>query len=212
MMGSKLVGLLLAVLVLGCVSDAGTSALGAQCRSVTAPTAVLGIVDGMDRLTSDAVEMGFMQSMVRFDAGAIGISKEAICKAGHPELRQFAQRVIDERSSEQERFFTWLLAQYGDDGIPSKRPMAGDWRTIGSIEPLCGCEFEVQYMLAMISHDAGVLAVASKAGQRSIHGRIGNAASGVAAQRSVDIARLQSWLLCWYGIEVTVVTPARCVC
>ncbi len=135
------------------------------------------------------------------------MSKLAASKAAHPELRRFARRVVDERSSEKERFISWLLAMYGDDGVPQVTPFAADRQVADYLDGVCCSDFEIRYVLAMIEHDAGALAIANAAKGTSLHGRIDQAALDVAAERAAEISQLRQWLYCWYGINASVAAP-----
>jgi uncharacterized protein (DUF305 family) len=181
-----------------------------QCASVTVQPNVQQIARSMRQMSSGAAELSFMQTMIRLDMGAIGISEQAVERATHPGLRQFAGRVVNERSGEQQRFVSWILTLYGDGAYSASRLIAADSETIGRFD-LCNCGFEVGYMLAMIGHDAGGLAIASEAKNRSAHGRIARAAAGVLRGRSADIAQLQAWLACWYGISASVIGSGQCI-
>lgn len=204
--------ILLGLLILSstaCIALEAVSAVAPQCLTVTIQPDAQQIVSNMRQMSADATELSFMQSTIRMDAGAIGMSEQAIARATHPELRRFAQRVVNERSSEQEKFVNWILTLYGDGTYSASRLIGQDSLTIARFDQ-CTYGFEVGYMLAMIAHDAGVLAVAGEARQRSSHGRIEQAALKIADRRLSDIAQLRNWLACWFGIRVSLV-DSHCV-
>jgi len=199
-----------ALLGAGCVCASPVLVAMPQCVSVTMQPDVQQIAESFGQMSTDAAELSFMQSMIRLDSGAIGMSEQAASRATHPELRQFAQHLVNKRNTEQDRFLSWILALYGDGAYSASKPMAVDSQVIRRLDS-CNCGFEVGYMLAMIRHDAGALAIASEAGRQSAHGRIEQAASDVVRGRSDDIARLRNWLACWYGISVSVVGSGQCI-
>jgi uncharacterized protein (DUF305 family) len=201
---------LLAILGAGCICASPALSAVPQCVSVTVQPDVQQIAESMRQMSSDAAELSFMQTMIRLDMGAIGMSEQAVSRVMHPELRRFAQRVMNKRSTEQGKFLSWILTLYGDGAYSASKPIWADSDAVRRFD-LCNCDFEVGYMLAMIRHDAGGLAIASEARARSAHGRIEQAASGVMTGRCADIAQLQNWLACWYGISVSVVGPGQCI-
>lgn len=203
------VTMLLALLGVGCIGTCSVSAVP-QCVSVTMQPNVQLIAENMRQMSVGASELSFMQSMIRVDVGAIRMSEQAVSRATHPELRQFARHVVNARSAEQDTFLSWILTIYGDGAYSASKPMTEDSLTISTLDT-CNCGFEVGYMLAMIKHDAGVLAIAGEAGRRTAHGRIRQAALNVTMGRSADITQLQKWLACWYGIKASVAGPRQCI-
>ena len=195
----------------GLPAEASLSAAMPQCVSVTTLPAAQQVAANIRQMSADAAELSFMQNTVGMDAGAIRMSEQAAARATHPELRRFAQRLVNERTGEQERLLVWILAIYGDGTYSASKLLCEDSRTIARFDQ-CTYGFEVGYMLAMIAHDAGVLAVADEAQHRSAHGRIARAALRIASKRSADVAQLKTWLACWYGIRVSIAGSQRIQC
>ncbi len=198
--------ILLAVLGVGCV---GSACCAAQCTCVAIQTDAALIADSMQRMSADGAELTFMRTMISLDLGATAMSRQAVMQAMHPELRQFARDVISRRGTEQDKLLNWILDLYGD-GIYSATKLMPDDSAVVRRFALCNQGFDAGYMLAMIRHDAGAVAIARQARAQSVHGRIGRAASDVIRTRSLDIARLQGWLACWCGITVSV-ADGQCV-
>lgn len=180
-----------------------------QCVFVRTGSEARQIVDGMTQMSSDAAELSFMQSMIRMDIGAVEISKQAASRSTHTELSLFVRRIVDRRVAEANKLVSWILALYGDAAYSASKPLGVDSQAVGRFEQ-CNCGFEAGYILAMIRHEAGALAVAQAMLQRSAHGRIEQAARRITMERSENIEKLRMWLKCWYGIDASVVV-GECV-
>lgn len=216
----------LAVCGMGCLSVSGVLAaqtcvpgtifpLGCEptprCVPVTMQPAVQEMAIYMLRGSPDAAEWDFLGNMMRLDAGQIRMSDLAASRAlVHVELRQFAKRAQDDRVTERDRFLPWLREWYQDE-VPATTPIRADVHVIGRLACLTGCEFEIEYMLATIRQNLGVLAIAGQARDKAVHGRISTAASKVAARRIGENGQLRKWLACWYGIDASVASPAQCM-
>jgi uncharacterized protein (DUF305 family) len=64
----------------------------------------------MDKLSStngDAFDRMFIDMMSKHHRGAVAMGKDAIKKATHPELKQLAQKIIDEQTEEVAQMARW---------------------------------------------------------------------------------------------------------
>ena len=175
-----------------------------QCVSVTIQPEARQMVDNMKQMSSSAAELSFMQNMIRMDLGAVEMSKQAASRGTHTELSLFARRIVDERDAEMNRFVSMILTLYGDGVYSASKPTAEDSKAAGRFDR-CNCGFEAGYMLAMIRHEAGALAVAREMQRQSTHGRLKQAAQRIVTERSANIEKLRSLLKCWYGIDASVI-------
>lgn len=141
----------------------------------------------------------FLQNMIRHHVGALELSRLALRKARHSELRHFAQRVIDTQSRQNKQFGIWLRDWYNASAQPIAVPM--DQNNVNRLRSLSGCQFEIQYMQMMIVHHQQAVQMADIAQQKAAHAELKVAASKIAASQSGEIDRLHHWLSAWYGID-----------
>lgn len=153
----------------------------------------------MQQMTPLQFDRSFLQNMTDHHEGAIAASRLAVQKAQHPELRRFAQKVINDQSSEIRQFNTWLNLWYGAPVRPQLMPMDQD--EVNKLQNLSGRDFEIEYMRHMIMHHSDGIAMAQMAQQKASHPQVVQAASNIIQKQTMEINQLRTWLNTWYGIQ-----------
>jgi uncharacterized protein (DUF305 family) len=77
-------------------TEAGTNMGGANSD----PAGMMGMMAGFNRLEGQEFELAFLESMIDHHDDAIHMSQRVLKIAEHPELRTFAQKVIDDQTAE----------------------------------------------------------------------------------------------------------------
>lgn len=68
---------------------------------------------GIQGLSGDAFDKAFLSEMTDHHRGALEMANMAKENAGHQELKDFAQRIIDAQSAEIAQMQQWMQAWYG---------------------------------------------------------------------------------------------------
>ncbi|MEN6521860.1 MAG: DUF305 domain-containing protein [Armatimonadota bacterium] len=156
-------------------------------------------MEQMRQMQPSQFEQRFLQNMIRHHQGAIEMSQLALTKATHPELRQFAEKVINDQKREQQQFASWLKNWYQASAVRQQTPM--DAQMTAQLRKLNGRSFEIRYMQDMIIHHSEAVQMASDAEQKAMHPGVKDVALKIITEQSQEITQLQNWLASWYGVD-----------
>jgi uncharacterized protein (DUF305 family) len=165
------------------------------------------------------VERDFLMGMVPHHRGAIRMSELALQKATKPELREFAQKVIDEQNVEIALMTNYLRDWYGAQppagDMPSDAmmrqmnmpmmhgtmPSAQDMmREMQSLEAMSGSDFDIAYMSMMSEHHTMAVMMATPVLIGGFHGDLYTLASTIVKDQGEEIVQLRDWLRTWYNV------------
>jgi uncharacterized protein (DUF305 family) len=157
--------------------------------------------------------------MIPHHRGAITMSRMALEKATKPELREFAQEVIDAQSMEIQILTNYLRDWYGmqprvgDMMLESMMPkmdmpmMHGKMPTMQemmqhmqALETKSGADFDIAYMSEFSEHHAMAVMMATPVLLGGFHGDFYTMASKTVKDQGEEIEQLREWLRSWYGI------------
>ncbi|MHB1458182.1 MAG: DUF305 domain-containing protein [Armatimonadota bacterium] len=157
------------------------------------------MMSSMMQMPPSQFDQSFLQNMIRHHAGAIAMSRIVVQKATNPELRQFAQRVIDTQSQQNREMATWLKSWYRSSG--SMAPMPMDEQTTRQLRGLSSRDIEIIYMQAMIMHHQEAVDMGRVAEQKAGHPEIKTLATSIVTGQSAEISQLSGWLSDWYKVK-----------
>jgi uncharacterized protein (DUF305 family) len=165
------------------------------------------------------VEQDFLMGMIPHHRGAITMSQMALEKATKPELREFAQKVIDAQSVEVQVMTNYLRDWYGmtppaGDMMPAdmmaKMNMPMSHGTMPSMQAMMkqmqvlqqstGADFDIAYMSILSEHHSMAVMMASTALIGSYHGDLYKMAAKTVTDQGEEIEQLQMWLETWYNV------------
>ncbi|MBI2844369.1 MAG: DUF305 domain-containing protein [Armatimonadetes bacterium] len=146
----------------------------------------------MRQMPADQFDREFMQNMMRHHAGAITISKLAAEKAKRPELRRFAQQVVDDQTRENQQLSRWLQGWY--DVTAQAAPMPMDEEMLERLRALEGKQFDTEYMQAMVTHHQEAVNMARIAEQRAARPELKALAAQIVKEQSAEMEQLRGWL------------------
>ena len=157
--------------------------------------------------------------MIPHHRGAITMSQMALEKATKPELREFAQKVIDAQSMEIQILTNYLRDWYG------MQPPAGDMMSeammrkadmpmmhgkmptmqemmqhMRALETKTGADFDIAYMSELSEHHAMAVMMATPVLLGGFHGDLYTMAAKTVKDQGEEIEQLREWLRTWYGI------------
>jgi uncharacterized protein (DUF305 family) len=165
------------------------------------------------------VEQDFLMGMIPHHRGAITMSQMALEKATKPELREFAQKVIDAQSVEVQVMTNYLRDWYGmtppaGDMMPAdmmakmNMPMAHGtmpnmqamMKQMQVLQQSTGADFDIAYMSILSEHHSMAVMMASTALIGSYHGDLYKMAAKTVTDQGEEIEQLQMWLETWYNV------------
>jgi hypothetical protein len=168
--------------------------------SAVVPTATAGHdMAGHDMatmsMTHDApYDAKFIDSMFVHHQGAITMAQEALEKAQHTELKQFAQNVIMVQAGEITQLQVWRNNWYPDLAIST-----GTGTDMGDmmVSQDDSVSYDLRWIDAMISHHQAAITMAKEALTKAEHADIKNLSQAVIDMQSAEITQLEAWRDQW---------------
>ncbi|NBU64347.1 MAG: DUF305 domain-containing protein [Chloroflexia bacterium] len=168
--------------------------------SAGAPTATAGhAMAGHDMtamsMTNDApYDALFIDSMIVHHQGAIAMAQEALAKAAHAELKQFAKNVITVQDGEITQMQVWR-----QDWYPKVAISAGTGMDMGDMIVAQDDRFsyDVRWINSMISHHQAAITMAKEALTKAEHPEIKNLAQAIIDTQSAELTQLETWRDQW---------------
>ncbi len=143
-------------------------------------------------------EFEFLSLMIPHHEEAIDTAQRVLEYSDRPEMKEFAQDIIDVQTAEIEQMEAWLDAWYpGQETNQTYSPMMRD------LSQLAGDDLDQAFLEDMIMHHMGAVMMS----QRLVnHGLVEDAevqpfAQNIANTQRQEIWQMQAWLQDWYGIS-----------
>ena len=148
-------------------------------------------------------DLMFIDAMVAHHQGAIAMAQPADSNAMHPELKDFAHKVVDDQSRE-----VALMTQWRDQWFPGrpKTPnildMPGMSKTMMDISPMhmekmTGAAFDKMFVDMMIPHHEGAVTMAKDALAKSQRPEIKTLAQQIIDAQQREIEMMKRWTEEW---------------
>ena len=145
--------------------------------------------------TSDKpYDLLFLDSMVAHHQGAITMAQDALAKAEHSELKEFAQNIIMQQDGEITQMNVWRAKWY-----PDAPPTDGLGMHMGDMQVSTdeSISYDIRWIDAMISHHQGAIDMANDALKKSQNTDIINLCNAIIQAQSEEIAKLNTWRAQW---------------
>jgi uncharacterized protein (DUF305 family) len=146
----------------------------------------------------------FIDLMIPHHMGAVHMAEDALQKATHPELKQFAQSVIDAQQKEIGQLKTWRQQWYGDSTIAdmisgSSMDMHGMDQQMMAHLGASDSTYDQRFIDMMIPHHEGAVMMAQDAESKSTRKELRDFSTKIIADQNSEIAQLRGWRSQWYG-------------
>lgn len=143
-------------------------------------------------------ERAFLREMIPHHQEAVDTSQLLLTRTQDGNLRPFAEAVINVQTREIRSMTEWLQSWYGEtyQGTSTYQPMMGD------LTPHSGRELEKLYVVGMIRHHEGAVAMAHSVLQRNPRDEVRQMAEAIIATQTQEIATLKSWLSKYQDVEL----------
>ena len=150
-------------------------------------------------------DLQFIDTMIHHHQGAIDMAKTALTKTNNPELKTFAQKIIDDQNKEIARMKDWREKWFA--GKPaamnmempgmndSMKMMMGD--EMKKFEAASGKEFDLMFLDMMTPHHAGATAMARDALAKAEHPEIKTLANQIIKAQEDEIKKMADWKTKW---------------
>jgi uncharacterized protein (DUF305 family) len=154
---------------------------------------------------SQPYDLQFIDTMTHHHQGAIEMAEMALKKSQNPELKTFAQKIIDDQKKEISQMKDWREKWYA--GKPAamnmEMPGMGDsmkmmmGEGLKKMEAMSGKDFDVHFLDMMTPHHAGAVTMAQEALQRAEHPEIKTLANQIIREQEKEIKQMADWKSKW---------------
>ena len=172
--------------------------LGAVCALVlvTSPAAAQSSAVHKPR----SADQSFIDMMVPHHQQASEMAQQAVAKATRPEVKQLAQKMLDEQGKEIAQLKNWRRQWFGSDSTPP---------AMRSAEMPSGPEFDRIWLREMIKHHGMGVTVAEITERSTARAQIKQIATKTSNSQHEDRHKMAAWLMQWYNEPAPVAAPPR---
>jgi len=168
-----------------------------------AVAAVLGSACAPKVKAAVPYDLMFIDAMVAHHQGAVAMAQPADSNAMHPELKDFARKVVDDQSRE-----VALMTQWRDQWFPGRpktlniMDMPGMAKSMMDISPdhmqkMTGAAFDRMFVDMMIPHHEGAVTMARDALAKSRRPEVKKLAQDVIDAQQREIEMMKRWTEEW---------------
>ena len=136
----------------------------------------------------------FIEQMIPHHQEAVDTSKIIIAKTSDPELKEFAQNVINDQTKEIEQMKGWYKTWFNKDYAS-----AASTNMMGNLTQLSGLDLDKSYIKGMIMHHQGAISMAKKIQSITQKDEIKQLANNIVTSQTKEIATLLGWMMSKYN-------------
>jgi uncharacterized protein (DUF305 family) len=143
-------------------------------------------------------EFEFLSLMIPHHEEAIATAQRVLEYSDRPEMRAFAQDIIEVQTAEIEQMEVWLDVWYpGQETSQTYSPMMRD------LSRFEGNDLDQAFLEDMIMHHMGAVMMSQRLVNHGLveHSEVQPFAQNIAHTQRQEIWQMQAWLQDWYGIS-----------
>jgi uncharacterized protein (DUF305 family) len=140
----------------------------------------------------------FIDAMIVHHEGAVVMAEEALERAERPELRAMAEEIMAAQAPEIEQMQRWRDTWYPDLAATAGMDMPMGDMEVSADESI---PYDQRFMLAMISHHEGAIAMAEAALMHAENEELMILAEAIIAAQQAEIDQMRMWLAEWFDVE-----------
>lgn len=155
--------------------------------------------------TSQPYDLQFIDTMTHHHQGALDMAKMALGKTTNPELKKFAQKIIDDQTKEIGQLKEWRDKWFAGKPMAiniempgmmdSMKMMSGDG--MKKMEAATGKDFDVMFLNMMTPHHAGAVTMAKEALTKAEHAEVKTLANQIIKAQEAEIKMMAHWKAKW---------------
>ena len=149
-------------------------------------------------------DLQFIDTMSHHHQGAIMMSQMAVQKAEHSELKQFAQKIIDDQQKEIAQIKEWRDKWFAGKPSAFNMEMPGmkmgkmmDSSHMADMQAMQGNDFDLHFLDMMTPHHEGAIAMSKQALEKAEHPEIKNFAQQIIKAQQAEIEQMKRWQQSW---------------
>ncbi len=150
-------------------------------------------------------DLQFIDTMVVHHQGAIQMAEMVLTRSANDDLKNFAQKIIDDQTKEISTLKTWREKWYS--GTPaainmemsgmkdSMKVMMGD--EMKQMDSFSGAEFDIRFIDMMTPHHEGAVIMSKEALTSAEHPELKSFAAQVIKEQESEIKKMKDWRTKW---------------
>jgi uncharacterized protein (DUF305 family) len=143
-------------------------------------------------------EFDYLSQMIPHHQEAVDTARQVLTRSDRPEMKQFAQSIIDVQTAEIEQMQDWLKVWYpGRSTTRTYSPMMRD------LSQLSGSALDQAFLEDMMGHHMGAVMMSRMLLNHNLveHDAVVPFAQQIATSQQQEIAQMRTWLQRWYGVS-----------
>lgn len=149
-------------------------------------------------------DLQFLDTMTHHHQGAVDMAKMAVQKSTNAELKNFAQKIIDDQNKEIAQMKEWREKWYPGKpaalnmemgGMADSMKMMGD--DMKKMEAMTGKDFDIHFLEMMTPHHAGAITMAKEALAKAEHAEIKTLSNQIIKAQESEIKMMADWKAKW---------------
>lgn len=153
----------------------------------------MGMLGDMPTVDS---EFAYLAQMIPHHQEAIASAELLLAATDRPEMKTFAQDIIDTQSAEVDQMQTWLAEEYPDRNVSvDYEPMMRD------LTGLSGDELDQAFLEDMVGHHMAAVMMSQQllAGDLAEQPEVASFAEQIRDSQHAEIFQMHAWLADWFG-------------
>lgn len=150
-------------------------------------------------------DLQFLDSMIHHHNGAISMAKMVLGKSDRPELKAFAQKIIDDQTKEmavlQQLRSQWFAGK--PSAVNMEMPgMVGGMKMMNGehmkeMDEMDPKHFDAHFLKMMIAHHEGAVTMSKEVPKKAEHPEIKKLAEGIISAQQPEIDQMKKWQAVW---------------
>ncbi|MGI8469962.1 MAG: DUF305 domain-containing protein, partial [Pyrinomonadaceae bacterium] len=150
-------------------------------------------------------DLQFVDTMSMHHKSAVDMAKIAVQKASRPELKAFAQKIIDDQTREIAQMKDWREKWFAGKPAAMNMEMSGMMDSMKmmmeggmkKMEAAKGKDFDLHFLDMMTPHHAGAVTMSKEALTKAEHPEIKTLANQIIKSQEAEIAQMNAWKTAW---------------
>lgn len=182
-------------------SAANAGGAGAR-ENASTPTISGDLMETAPNAASQPYDLQFIDSLSAHHQSATSMAALVLTNSNRPELKQFAQKIIDDQKKEISQMKEWREKWFPSAPSALNMELPGMMSSMkgmdmGKLKTAKGEEFDLMFLDAMTRHHSGAVTVAKDALTKSERPEIKTLAQNVIKAQEAEIKQMSEWKSQW---------------
>jgi uncharacterized protein (DUF305 family) len=155
-----------------------------------------GMAEQLRSLNGAEFERQFLSKMIQHHKDGVEAASMAVQKAQKPEIKQLAQKNVDQQKKEIEQMTGWLQSWYQDSPkqpSPDDPMMKKAIMTRSELAQAQGREFDKKFLTSFTDHHRDAIPAADMAKQKATRDELKQAGAKMANDQREDVKKMEAW-------------------